>query len=100
MFAAEFTPADTSKRRTSRTPVSLDARLGQGELARAVCKVVDLSTHGCRLQTYSELKRGSTLWLTLPGLAPLAADVMWAADFVAGCQFHKPLSQAAFQRLT
>ena len=93
MFAAEFEPAMTSnRRRAPRAPVSLDARVGRGGLDRALCKVVDLSVHGARLQTYSALQRGGTIWLTLPQVGQVAADVMWADDFVAGCQFQVPLT--------
>lgn len=99
MFAAEFEPAITNRRRVARAPVSLDAGLGAGGLARTLCKVVDLSVHGARLQTYSAIARGSTIWLTLPGLAPVAADVIWADDYVAGCQFQVPLAAEAFAGL-
>ena len=100
MFAAEFEPATTgSRRRTPRAPVSLDAGLGMGGMARALCKVVDISIHGARLQSYTELKKGGTIWLTLPGVGQIAADVMWAEDFTAGCQFHQPLDIAAFDAL-
>ena len=100
MFAAEFEPAVIeNRRRTPRAPVSLDAKLGRGGLERALCKVVDLSMHGARLQSYSEMKRGSTIWLTLPGLAPIAADVVWAEDFVAGCQFREALTVGQFEGL-
>ena len=97
MFAAEYEPAELGRRRSVRAPVSLDARIGK--TARALCKVVDLSTHGVRLQTYSALARGGTIWLTLPGIGQIAADVMWADDFSAGCQFHRPLDESAFDKL-
>ena len=100
MFAAEFEPAITSnRRRAPRAPVSLDARVGRGGLGRTLCKVVDLSTGGARLQTYSALKQGSTIWLTLPGLTPVAANVMWADDFAAGCQFQTALTPEQFEGL-
>lgn len=97
MFAAEFEPAEMGRRRSMRAPVSLDARIGK--TARALCKVVDISVHGARLQTYSALTRGGTIWLTLPGIGQRAADVMWADDFIAGCQFHQPLDADAFETL-
>ncbi len=98
MFAAEFEPADTNgRRRSPRAPVSLDAHIGKA--ARTLCKVVDISIHGARLQTYSALTKDSTIWLTLPGAAPIAADVKWADDYVAGCQFKQPLDMALFDRL-
>ena len=100
MFAAEFEPAETQgRRRSPRAPVSLDARLGKGGFGRTLCKVIDLSPLGARLQTYSALRRGATIWLTLPGLAPVAADVVWSDDFVAGCQFHAPLTPDQFDAL-
>ena len=100
MFAAEFESAvTTNRRRSARAPVSLDARLGKTGLDRALCKVVDLSMHGVRLQSYSSLKQGSTIWLTLPGLGAVAADVIWADDYVAGCQFREALTPAAYEAL-
>ena len=100
MFAAEFEPAVvTTRRRSPRAPVSLDARLGKGGLDRALCKVVDLSMHGARVQSYTALKQGSTIWLTLPQVGPVAADVVWADDFLAGCQFREPLTPTAYTGL-
>jgi hypothetical protein len=100
MFAAEFEPAFLgNRRRNPRAPVSLDADLGIGGLARALCKVVDISINGARLQSYTALKQGSTIWLTLPGVGQVAADVIWADDFVAGCQFHRPLDMPVFDAL-
>ena len=105
MFAAEFEPAEKNgRRRAPRAPVSFDVGLGpgglgQGGLGRTLCKVVDLSIHGARLSTYSALKRGATIWLTLPEIGPVAADVMWADDFAAGCQFRTPLDPDAFEKL-
>ena len=99
MFAAEFEPAVIDRRRAVRAPVSLDAKIGRGGLERALCKVVDLSVHGVRLQSYTAMKKGSTIWLTLPGQAPIAADVIWADDFVAGCQFREPLLVGQFEAL-
>ncbi|MCP3736515.1 PilZ domain-containing protein [Sphingomonas sp. RP10(2022)] len=98
MFAAEFEPADTNgRRRSARAPVSLDARIGKA--GRTLCKVVDISIHGARLHTYSALKKDSTIWLTLPGAGSIAADVKWADDFTAGCQFKQPLELDVFEKL-
>lgn len=99
MFAAEFETAVIDRRRSLRAPVSLDARLGRGGLERALCKVVNLSIHGARVQSYSAMTKGSTIWLTLPGLAPIAADIIWADDFAAGCQFREALTAEHFAGL-
>ena len=100
MFAAEFEPAvTTTRRRSPRASVALDARLGKTGLDRTLCKVVDLSAHGARLQTYSSLRRVTTIWLTLPGQGAVAADVMWAGEFTAGCQFREPLRAECLEAL-
>lgn len=101
MFAAEFEPAVTlGRRRSVRAPVSLDAKIGRGGLDRALCKVVDLSAHGARIQTYSELRAGTVLWLALPKVGHVAARVVWAEDFEAGLEFESPLSTQDFDTLT
>jgi hypothetical protein len=98
MFAAEFEPADTyGRRRFVRAPVSLDAHIGKA--ARTLCKVVDISIHGARLHTYSALSKDSVIWLTLPGAGSIAADVKWADDYSAGCQFKQPLELDVFEQL-
>ena len=100
MFNAEFEPAQAlGRRRAPRAPVSLDAKVGRGGLDRALCKVTDLSVHGARLQTYSAMKRGSVIWLTLPRIGHVAATVRWADDFEAGCEFLTPLDTTAFAEL-
>lgn len=100
MFAAEFEPAETNgRRRSPRAPVSLDAKIGRGGLDRALCKVVDISRHGARLQTYSGLRAGSMIWLTLPVIGPIAATVVWADDFVCGCQFQTVIAEDQFTTL-
>ncbi|HEX8300526.1 PilZ domain-containing protein [Sphingomonas sp.] len=100
-FAAEYEPAESlGRRRSPRAPVSLDARIGRGGLDRALCKVTDLSAHGARLQTYSELRLGTMIWLALPKVGHIAAKVVWASDFEAGLEFQAPLTIEAFETLT
>jgi len=100
MIAAEYEPAQSDgRRRSPRAPVSLDAKIGRGGLDRTLCKITDLSLHGARLHTYSPLKAGSMIWLTLPKLGQISATIMWAEDYVAGCQFHRPLDDTAFDSL-
>ena len=98
MFAADFEPAErTGRRRAPRAPVSLDVSIGKS--GRTLCKVIDISVNGARLQTYSALKRGTSIWLNLPVIGQVVAEVMWADDYTAGCQFQSPLPVEAFEAL-
>lgn len=100
MFAAEYEPAEMiGRRRSPRAPVSFDAQIGEGGLRRALCKIVDISVHGVRMQTHSALRAGSTIWITLPIGGLVAADVIWADDFRSGCRFRKPLSERLLRQL-
>ena len=100
MIAAEIEPAEpVGRRRSPRAPVSLDSELGRGGLARALCKIVDVSMHGVSLQTYSALRQGSLVWLTLPEIGQRAVKVLRADDFAAGCEFLQPLHEVEFERL-
>ena len=99
MIAAEFEPALKQRRRSARAPVLLDAKVGYESYDRALCKVTDVSLHGAKIHTYSPMKKGALIWLTLPPIGQVMATVMWADDFVAGCQFRDPLDDAAFALL-
>ncbi|WP_294302797.1 PilZ domain-containing protein [uncultured Sphingomonas sp.] len=100
LFNAEFEPAvSNDRRRTPRAPVSLDAKIGRGGLDRTLCKVTDLSIHGARIQTYSALKKGLLIWLTLPVIGPVVATVRWSDDFEAGCEFQESLDHDLFDTL-
>ena len=101
LFNAEYEPAvSLGRRRVPRAPVSLDAKIGRGGLDRTLCKVTDLSLHGARIQTYSGLKKGAMIWLTLPTIGQVAATVRWADDFEAGCEFQTPINADLFASLT
>jgi len=101
IFAAEFEPAESlGWRRTPRAPVSLNAKMGRGGLDRALCRVTDLSINGARLQTYSELRTGARIRLTLPSIGQCSARVVWAHDFEAGLEFQTPLAPEEFDLLT
>ncbi|MET4896758.1 PilZ domain-containing protein [Sphingomonadaceae bacterium jetA1] len=96
MFAAEFEPAEIPTRRAAR---AADSEYDQGGLARALCRVLDISLHGVRLQTYTALHRGMNIWLRLPQVGQVSARVVWADDFAAGCQFQEPLAREDFEHL-
>ena len=101
LFNAEYEPAEPlGRRRVHRSPVSLDAKVGRGGLDRTLCKVTDLSIHGARIQTYSGLKQGALIWLTLPTVGQVAATVRWADDYEAGCEFESPLEKSTFLMLS
>ena len=89
MFSAEFKSESGNKRAAKRRPVAMDAEVDGSQ--RTLCKVVDISASGLRLQTYSRLTIGSHLSIVLPIAGRVLATVRWADDFRAGCEFGRPL---------
>lgn len=97
MFAAEFEPVELdNRRRSQRAATALDAEMDRRGLARALCRVLDISIHGARLQTYTSLRQGSDILLRFPKVGEVPARVVWATEFAAGCQFQTPLAPEAF----
>lgn len=97
MFSADFEPFEANKRRSARSPIEVDATLDGSR--RTLCRVSDISVGGLRIRTYSALKVGAKIWLTLPLIGRVSATVKWADDVNAGCQFAEPLSADVIEAL-
>ena len=97
MFSADFEAAKTGQRGAARSAIGLDAELDR--LHRTLCRVSDISVSGARLRTYSALKVGSVIWLTLPLVGRVSATVKWADEYNSGCQFAEPLEPAMIEAL-
>lgn len=97
MFSADFETAKTNKRGAARSALGLNAEIYGAR--RTLCRVSDISLSGARLRTYSGLKVGSVIWLTLPVVGRVSATVKWADEYNSGCQFAKPLSSETLDSL-
>ncbi|RYF18754.1 MAG: PilZ domain-containing protein [Oxalobacteraceae bacterium] len=89
MFSADFRPESGNKRVAKRQHISMDAEISAGR--RTLCKLIDISCSGLRLQTYSRLEVGTQISISLPVAGRVLATVRWADDFRAGCEFGRPL---------
>lgn len=95
MFSAEVTLVSHQRRGEERLPADIRARYGTGgRPERALCRIVDVSKRGARLQVYCDLPPSSMITLTLPGSGAVRARVVWSKDFEAGCLFQEPLKDS------
>lgn len=93
MLSAEVTVVKPSRRREERLPADIRARYGaSGNPERALCRIIDVSKHGARLEVYCDLPLATSITLKLPNSEALGARVVWSKDFEAGCRFNEPLS--------
>ncbi|MEG8026431.1 PilZ domain-containing protein [Sphingomonas aurantiaca] len=97
MFSAEFEPVEANRRRAARSRVALNAELDGSH--RTLCKVANISIGGIRLRTYSALKVGAKIWITIPIIGRVSATVKWADDYNAGCEFAEPIRADVIETL-
>jgi hypothetical protein len=74
----------------------IQARWGEN---RYIVEIEDLYTSGARMRTSRSLPKGAVIWLRLPGLEALQAEVMWTHSFTFGCRFIQPLHESVFANL-
>ena len=87
------------RRRVSRTALSLDATVRDANQTKAKARVIDMSTHGCRVECSSAVVAGASVWLSISGPESQHCRVVWHCHEFAGLEFEKPLSDAVFERL-
>jgi hypothetical protein len=89
----------TERRRANRAALSLTATMREGSRTKVQVRVIDISTHGCRVQCTSAVPVDSCVWLSIPGLENQYSRVAWACQEFVGLEFEKPLAQAVFDKL-
>jgi len=82
-----------------REPVKLRATLREGGAVRFEITVIDLSSTGFRGETFHHLRPGALVWITLPGLSGLEAEIAWQRGEYFGCRFRQPLHPAVFEHI-
>jgi hypothetical protein len=82
------------RRRGPRLAISLAASVRERSRAAFSVTMVDLSTHGCRIELMSDLEPGAWIWLKLPGLEARYSRVAWCRGCFAGIEFEVPLHEA------
>lgn len=100
MTSAAPQPADTADTRaTQRLATKLDARLRDRSGPRGIVRVLDLSLTGFRAETTSNLRPGTLVWVTLPGMQGLEATIAWQRGANIGAAFVRPLHAAVFDHI-
>jgi hypothetical protein len=86
-------------RNADRVSVALNAGLRQRGASAVSVQILDLSTHGFRIDTHLSLEIGTQVWLRLPGLEATPARVAWVEGHKAGCAFDRPLHPAVLSMI-
>ena len=79
------------RRRVPRAALRLNATIREPGRSRAGVKVIDISTHGCRIEAISGATTDSWVLLTIAGLETQYSRVAWSCHEFAGLEFATPL---------
>jgi hypothetical protein len=100
VFSSEVTVVGPSRPVEERLPADIRARYGtHGLPERALCRIVDITKRGAKLEVYCDLPPSTMIALKLPNADTVRARVIWSNDFEAGCQFLEPLSDLEFDTI-
>ena len=96
---AETAEIPPERRRAHRLALRLSAMMRDGNQSRVKARVIDISTHGCRIECTSGVAEDSWIWLSISGLENQYCRVVWHCQEFVGIEFEKPLAEAVFQKL-
>lgn len=95
---AQHQEGQVERRRAARAALHLDATLRDGN-RRTPARVIDISTHGCRIECSTVVADDKWVWLGIAGLEARHCRVAWHCEEYIGLEFETPLSEAVFERL-
>jgi PilZ domain len=81
------TPASSERRRASRFPVELEARVRELGANGVEARVLNISESGFMAETEGAFEVGSRIWLMLPDRERANAVVKWIAGDRIGAEF-------------
>lgn len=98
---AEETRPDVvpDRRRAPRAALRLNATIREPGRSRVGARVIDISTHGCRIEATSGASPDTWLLLSIAGLETQYCRVVWQANEFAGLEFAKPLAEVVLENL-
>ncbi len=86
-------------REHGRDAVAIYADIREHGAGKYKVHIIDLSQSGFRIKTSSVLRDDRSLFLTIPGYAPLEARVAWHRGNEYGCRFLSPLHEAIYEHI-
>ena len=89
---ARIAEDESDRRRYSRLPVELEAKMRELGASGVEARVVNISERGFMAISDGRFEVGSRVWLMLPGRDRANAVVKWTAGDKIGAEFAEPIS--------
>jgi hypothetical protein len=87
------------RRRSNRAALSLAATMREGTRGKVKVRLIDISTHGCRIECNSTVGANARVWLNIAGLEAQNCRVVWHCQEFIGLEFESPLADAVLEKL-
>jgi hypothetical protein len=87
----------SERRRLSRLPVEIDARVRELGDTGSDARIINISERGFMAESDGRFEVGSRVWLILPGRDRANAVVRWTAGNKLGAEFAEPVSLEGFR---
>ena len=94
-----MTGAQTERRRAPRAALRLSATIREPGRSRTGAKLIDISTHGCRIEATSGASADAWIMLSIAGLESQYCRVVWRCHEFAGIEVATPLAEAVREKL-
>lgn len=91
---ARIAEDESDRRRSSRLPVELEARMRELGASGVEARVLNISERGFMAVADGRFEVGSRVWLMLPGRDRANAVIKWTAGDKIGAEFAEPISMA------
>jgi hypothetical protein len=95
---ARIAEDDRDRRRVSRLPVELEAKVRELGASGVEARVLNISESGFMAIAEAQFEVGSRVWLMLPGRERANAVVKWIAGDKLGAEFAEPISLEGLKR--
>ena len=96
---SQCSPASINDRAAVRRRVAVRALVREAGSSRIDIDVVDLSATGFRFESYYGFAVGARVFLSLPTLAPIEAEIAWRNGTAYGCRMLRPLYPSVFDMM-
>jgi len=86
-------------RQTDRVPLNCEIEFRRHADARYPVDLLDFSPEGCCISPPVRVEAGERVWLRIPGMETLHAQVAWVDQWKVGLKFDKPFHPAVFDNV-
>lgn len=87
------------RRRAERSALRLNATIREPGRGRVSVRVIDISTHGCRIEATTGASADSWVLLSIAGLETQYCRVAWHCQEFSGLEFATPLAEPVLEKL-